>query len=54
MTTGAQRDPPEAVVHAFISGIVTDEHPGMVVGRTPFGTERVIERELGEQLPRIC
>ena len=39
---------------AVIIGRVVAEHPGMVVGRTPFGTTRVIERELGEQLPRIC
>jgi len=26
----------------------------MVVARTPFGTTRIVERELGEQLPRIC
>jgi hydrogenase expression/formation protein HypE len=26
----------------------------MVVVRTAFGTTRVVERELGEQLPRIC
>jgi hydrogenase expression/formation protein HypE len=31
-----------------------DTHPGMVVARTPFGSTRVVERELGEQLPRIC
>lgn len=35
-------------------GCVVDTHPGLVVGRTAFGTTRVIERELGEQLPRIC
>lgn len=35
-------------------GRVVDGHPGMVVGRTAFGTARVIDRELGEQLPRIC
>ncbi|MFN8226494.1 MAG: hydrogenase expression/formation protein HypE, partial [Mycobacterium sp.] len=40
--------------HAAVIGRVVDEHPGMAVGRTPFGTTRVIERELGEQLPRIC
>jgi len=28
--------------------------PGKVVTRTPFGATRVVERELGEQLPRIC
>jgi hydrogenase expression/formation protein HypE len=39
---------------ATVIGRVVAEHPGMAVGRTPFGTTRVIERELGEQLPRIC
>jgi hydrogenase expression/formation protein HypE len=39
---------------AAIIGRVVDDHPGMVVGRTAYGTERVIERQLGEQLPRIC
>jgi hydrogenase expression/formation protein HypE len=32
---------------------VVAEHPGMVFGKPAFGTTRVIERELGEQLPRI-
>ena len=39
---------------AVVIGRVVQEHPGMVVVRTPFGTTRVVERELGEQLPRIC
>jgi hydrogenase expression/formation protein HypE len=39
---------------AVIIGRAVDTHPGMVVARTPFGTTRVVERELGEQLPRIC
>ncbi|MGB3481465.1 MAG: hydrogenase expression/formation protein HypE [Mycobacterium sp.] len=49
----AMRGRPEGV-NATRIGRVVDAHPGMVVGRTPFGTTRVIERELGEQLPRIC
>ena len=49
----AMRARPEGV-NATIIGRVVAEHPGMVVGRTAFGTTRVIERELGEQLPRIC
>jgi len=40
--------------HATVIGTVVDEHPGMVVGRTAFGATRVIDRPLGEQLPRIC
>lgn len=49
----AMRSRPEGAGAVIIGRAVT-EHPGMVVGRTPFGTTRVIERELGEQLPRIC
>ena len=49
----AMRSRPEGA-GAVIIGRAVEEHPGMVVGRTPFGTTRVIERELGEQLPRIC
>lgn len=49
----AMRSRPEGAGAAIIGRAVA-EHPGMVVGRTPFGTTRVIERELGEQLPRIC
>lgn len=49
----AMRDTPEGA-NAAVIGRVVDEHPGMVVGTTPFGTTRIIERELGEQLPRIC
>ncbi len=39
---------------AAIIGTVTDKHPGMLVGRTRLGATRVIDRPLGEQLPRIC
>lgn len=39
---------------AAVIGRVVGEHPGMAVARTAFGTTRVVERELGEQLPRIC
>lgn len=39
---------------AAIIGKVVGEHPGIAVCRTAYGTTRVIERELGEQLPRIC
>ncbi len=49
----AMRSRPEGA-DATIIGRVVDEHPGMVVARTAFGTIRVVERELGEQLPRIC
>lgn len=49
----AMRSRPEGV-NAAIIGRVVAEHPGLVVGKTPFGTTQVIERQLGEQLPRIC
>ena len=39
---------------ATVIGRVTDDHPGMVVGRTALGGTRVVDRPLGEQLPRIC
>ncbi len=35
-------------------GGVTAEHPGVVTIRTALGTNRIIDRPLGEQLPRIC
>jgi hydrogenase expression/formation protein HypE len=35
-------------------GVVTDQHPGMLVARTAIGANRVIPMQLGEQLPRIC
>ncbi len=39
---------------ATIIGRVTDAHPGVVVARTRLGGTRVVDRPLGEQLPRIC
>lgn len=39
---------------AVVIGRVTDEHPGVVVARTPFGAQRVVDVALGEALPRIC
>jgi hydrogenase expression/formation protein HypE len=35
-------------------GQVTDQHPGMVVARTGIGGTRVVDMQIGEQLPRIC
>lgn len=35
-------------------GTVVDQHPGTVVARTGLGATRVVDRPLGEQLPRIC
>ena len=49
----AMRARPEGAASVIIGHAVA-EHPGMVVAKTPFGTTRVVERELGEQLPRIC
>jgi len=39
---------------AAIIGEVTDQHPGMLIGRTGIGASRVITMQIGEQLPRIC
>jgi len=39
---------------AVIIGSVVDDHPDMVVMRTAFGSRRIIDLPLGEQLPRIC
>lgn len=39
---------------AAIIGRVTQEHPRMVVLRTPFGTSRIVDMLAGDQLPRIC
>jgi hydrogenase expression/formation protein HypE len=49
----AMRARPEGARAAIIGRVVV-EHPGMAVAKTAFGTTRVVERELGEQLPRIC
>lgn len=39
---------------SVVIGEVVDEHHGMVVAKTPFGSTRVVDMQLGEQLPRIC
>jgi hydrogenase expression/formation protein HypE len=39
---------------AAMIGSVSVQHPTVVTVRTPFGTSRVVDRPLGEQLPRIC
>ncbi len=39
---------------ACIIGQVTTEHPGVVVARTGIGGSRVVDMQVGEQLPRIC
>lgn len=35
-------------------GRVTADHPGRVVARTPLGSTRLVDLQIGEQLPRIC
>jgi hydrogenase expression/formation protein HypE len=39
---------------AAVIGRVTESHAGMVVARTGIGGRRVVDRLVGEQLPRIC
>ncbi|MFI5040282.1 MAG: hydrogenase expression/formation protein HypE [Acidimicrobiales bacterium] len=39
---------------AAVIGRVTEDHPRTVVARTGLGATRVVDRPLGEQLPRIC
>ncbi len=40
--------------NASIIGRVTDEHPGVVVVRNPYGARRILHKLIGEKLPRIC
>ena len=40
--------------HARHIGHVTDRHPGLVVAKTAIGGTRVVDMQVGEQLPRIC
>ena len=39
---------------AAVIGQVTADHPGVVVARTGIGGRRVVDMQVGEQLPRIC
>ena len=39
---------------AAIVGRVVQDHPGIVVGKTPYGTQRVVVMPTGDSLPRIC
>ncbi len=39
---------------AIVVGRALAEHPGAVLARTSLGATRVVDRPLGEQLPRIC
>jgi len=57
-------DDAEAVLHtmrqhplgqeATLIGQVVEQHPGMLVARTGLGATRVVDMQIGEQLPRIC
>jgi hydrogenase expression/formation protein HypE len=49
----AMRDHPHGQ-RAAIIGRVVEDHPGMLVAQTPLGTSRVVDMQIGEQLPRIC
>ena len=49
----AMRSHPEGV-NATVIGEVTSTHRGMVAARTPLGSTRVVDMQVGEQLPRIC
>ncbi len=39
---------------AALIGQVVESHPGLVVARTGIGGTRVVDLQIGEQLPRIC
>ncbi|HGG63783.1 MAG TPA: hydrogenase expression/formation protein HypE [Rhodobacteraceae bacterium] len=49
----AMRAHPTGTDSAII-GQVTDTPPGRVILKTGFGGERIVDRLVGEQLPRIC
>ncbi len=44
----------EAGSEATVIGEVTGDHTGVVVARTSLGARRIVDRPVGEQLPRIC
>lgn len=50
---GALRSHPEGA-DAVAIGEVVAEHPGMVAARTGIGGTRVVDTQVGAQLPRIC
>jgi hydrogenase expression/formation protein HypE len=35
-------------------GEIVANHPGVVVAKTAIGATRVVDTQVGEQLPRIC
>ena len=40
--------------NATIIGEVKEERPGFVVSKTLVGGHRIIEKPIGEQIPRVC
>lgn len=40
--------------NAVCIGHVVEDHPGIVVARTGLGATRLVDMQVGEQLPRIC
>lgn len=49
----ALRSRPESA-DARVIGIVTADHPGLVIVKTPFGGTRIVDMLVGDPLPRIC
>jgi hydrogenase expression/formation protein HypE len=41
-------------VNATVIGKVTEDHPGRVVIKSPFGAKRIVSVLAGDQFPRIC
>lgn len=39
---------------AAVIGEVVDQHPGMLTAKTGIGGTRIVDMQVGEQLPRIC
>jgi hydrogenase expression/formation protein HypE len=44
----------ELGANAVVIGEVVENHPGVVVAKTAIGATRVVDTQVGEQLPRIC
>ncbi|NJL45731.1 MAG: hydrogenase expression/formation protein HypE [Leptolyngbyaceae cyanobacterium SM2_3_12] len=40
--------------HSQIIGTAIADPPGLVLLKTPFGTDRILDKLVGDQLPRIC
>ena len=56
-----QADAALAIMHADELGAkataiaeIVANHPGIVVAKTAIGATRVVDTQVGEQLPRIC